>query len=138
MAERPPDLKFRLGVAFVALLAMLAGVVMTASAGQTGGAVVGLVITVACALWVARLYFRDDERDAASQVGSTTSSSRLGQRMEHQALWVTICLLLAFVGGPLLVRLLDMPRGAGAILVIGLLVVLAILLGYAERRAKKR
>ncbi|ALX03534.1 hypothetical protein AERYTH_01885 [Aeromicrobium erythreum] len=58
MAERPPDMKFRLGVAVVALLAMLAGIVMKAGAGQTGGAVVGLVITVACALWVARLYFR--------------------------------------------------------------------------------
>jgi hypothetical protein len=58
--------------------------------------------------------------------------------MRDQALWVTICLLLAFVGGPLLVRLLGMPRGAGALLVIGLFVVFAVLLGYAERRAKKR
>ncbi|MEH3066536.1 MAG: hypothetical protein PGN15_15715 [Aeromicrobium erythreum] len=58
MTERPADFKLRLGIAVVALIAMFTGVIMKAIAGQTVGAIIGFVITIGCALWIARLYFR--------------------------------------------------------------------------------
>jgi MprA protease rhombosortase-interaction domain-containing protein len=57
-------------------------------------------------------------------------------RLKNQKLWVTLCLLVALVGGPFVVTLSGISDSVGFFLIVGLLILMAGALGYAERRAK--